>query len=203
VVGLAKYELMFNKFDHNNDGYVTIEELDELIRATGKAFDQEELNRLVAEYDTSGDGHIMWDEFIILMQKLEGGTLVKHKVAVVDLTDSKQEDRLKLASSDKKRIRAYLKRRGFPGERLELSEAVNQRKKKGLLSSHFEYPLHTAAVDNLADMVWLLLLSGADKDLRNSEDKTAYEAATEEDGGKGTHKKVMEYLFPTDQADDF
>merc|ERR1712070_362093 len=108
----------------------------------------------------------------------------------------------KLAPSDRKRIKAYLKRKGFP-ENPELSQAVNQQKRAGgFLKKGFEYPLHTAAVDNLADMVWLLLESKADVGLKNSDDKTAFEAAEKADNGKGSHKKVLELLDPGDGSDD-
>jgi len=198
---LAKYEVMFDHFDVNDDGTITREELEFVMVSTGKEYEQGELDRLLDEYDTSDDGRIMWDEFIQVMQKLEAGTLVQAKpTAIIDLTANGAgigAETTKLASSDKKRIKAYLKRRGFPGENLELDQAVNQRKKVGLFSTgRYEYPLHTAAVDNLADMVWLLLLSQADKELKNSDNKTAYEAARVADGGKGTHKKVLELLTP-------
>jgi len=199
---LAKYEVMFNKFDANGDGDISQEELYLVMQATGKSFDRSEVQKIIKEHDASGDGSIGWDEFIKLMQKLEGGDLqAKKGVVAMDLTAAAAltgNKDAKLAASDKKRIKAYLKRRGFPGDHLELKEAVNQRKKQGMLKKGFEYPLHTAAVDNIADMVWLLLLTGADKTLQNSDGKTAYEAALQADAGKGTHKKVLEFLIPMD-----
>merc|ERR1711865_733503 len=95
----------------------------------------------------------------------------------------------KLAPSDKRRIKAYLKRKGFP-EVADLDQLVNTEKKtKGFTKTKIDYPLHVAAWENMADMVWLLLESGANRHLKNSDGKTPYEVAEVGDrqGKVGSH----------------
>jgi len=198
---LAKYELMFSKLDPEDSGFITHEAVVAIIDATGEEHEHKMLDRALDEHDRQGTGHISWDEFMKLIQRLENGDLVANQpeaegtVATLDLVKQKAVggDSAKLSASDKKRVEAYLNRRGF-SVKDELSKAVNQSKKTGFMKKGYEYPLHTAAVDNISDMVHLLLLSGADRSLKNSDGKTAVQAATAADGDKGTHKRVLEML---------
>jgi len=199
---LGKYKVMFDKFDINEDGHITTHELQLVLEASGKAFEQGEVDRLVENLDVSGDGKIDFPEFLELMRLLAMDNLKQAPIVAMDLSKvasmagSSHGQQSKLAPSDKKRIKAYLKRKGYP-EVPELSQAVNQHKKAGgFMKTGFEYPLHTAAVENPGDMVWLLLECGADRDQKNSDGRTAYEAAQKADKGRGTHKKVLELLQP-------
>mmetsp|Transcript_25074 Transcript_25074/g.58208 ORF Transcript_25074/g.58208 Transcript_25074/m.58208 type:complete len:533 (-) Transcript_25074:111-1709(-) len=63
----------FRRFDTDNSGYITLENLKEVL---GESFEGEEVEELLAEVDTGSDGKISWEEFIAYLK----GTEVPHKV---------------------------------------------------------------------------------------------------------------------------
>jgi len=71
---------------------------------------------------------------------------------------------------------------------------VNEKKKKsGMLSSGFTYPLHVAVKAADAQVVGLLLWGGADRSLKDSAKLTPLALAQKLDK-KGSHKAVMDAL---------
>jgi Ca2+-binding EF-hand superfamily protein len=189
----AKFRAMFQSFDVDNSGLISKDELKIVLQAVQKQEDMTEadINKLLNEMDTSGDGYIDFTEYLKMMEKVVSADGKRHIVAP-DLTGHARAAALNhtLAPSDRKRVKAFLKRKQFPSEDVNaLKNTGGAFKKKG-----YEYPLHTAAMENLDDMVWLLLESDADPRATNSAGETAYQAALRVENGKNTHKKVLEHL---------
>jgi len=195
---LAKYQVMFEKFDLDGSGWISSDELRDILAVSGKKVDDFELEKTMSELDRSGDGHIEFGEFCTFIERLEGKSKALAPTTGMNLVQLSTTVPT-LAPSDRRRLKAYLKRRGF-AENANLEKACNQQKRHGgFMKKGFEYPLHGAAYDNLPDIVWLLLESGADRNLKNSDGRTAYEAALKADiKSKGGHKEVLELLV--DQA---
>lgn len=63
---VAELAEVFKVFDVNNDGKISAVELGNILRALGDTLSDEELERMVAEHDHDGDGHIDLDEFIAI-----------------------------------------------------------------------------------------------------------------------------------------
>jgi len=201
-----KYRVMFEKFDLDGSGWISSDELRDIIEASGKKVKELELEEMLSEFDRSGDGHIEFEEFCAFIERLEGKGSLKapggpitamNLVAIATSVPT-------LAPSDRKRLKAYLKRRGF-AENANLEKACNQQKRHGgFMKKGFEYPLHGAAADNLPDIVWLLLESGADRNLKNSDGRTAYEATLKADAkSKGGYKEVLELLVDSASQTEF
>lgn len=54
---------VFNRYDANNDGQLSAEELSEVIKTLGTTPSPEEITRMMEEMDTDKDGFISLDEF--------------------------------------------------------------------------------------------------------------------------------------------
>ena len=59
----------FQRFDMDNSGYVTEDELLEVIRARGAKFSIEQVQKTVQETDRNDDGKLDYEEFVVLMTK--------------------------------------------------------------------------------------------------------------------------------------
>ncbi|XP_010261836.1 PREDICTED: polcalcin Syr v 3-like [Nelumbo nucifera] len=59
---LAMRERIFKRFDINGDGQISSAELGETLKQLGAAT-PEEIQRMMAEIDTDGDGYISFQEF--------------------------------------------------------------------------------------------------------------------------------------------
>eukprot|EP00408_Alexandrium_pacificum_P059647 CAMPEP_0171168238 /NCGR_PEP_ID=MMETSP0790-20130122/7608_1 /TAXON_ID=2925 /ORGANISM="Alexandrium catenella, Strain OF101" /LENGTH=208 /DNA_ID=CAMNT_0011633073 /DNA_START=96 /DNA_END=722 /DNA_ORIENTATION=- len=114
-----------------------------------------------------------------------------------------EEQRAKEAEESRRQQEAEARRRAEEARRREeLGKVlardgfagVNERKKKsGLLSSGFTYPLHAAVRAADAEAVGLLLWAGADRSLKDSAKLTPLMLAQKADK-KGSHRQVVEAL---------
>merc|ERR1712224_388089 len=158
-----------------------------------EALSESDMNKIINEMDSSGDGYVDFREYSKMMQKVihaDGQGQVKAQ-------DRTEKGKQTLAPSDKKRIKAFLKRKQFP------SEDVNGLKNTGgvFTKKGYEYPLHSAATENLSDMVWLLLESNADPLSTNSAGETPFQTALRVENGRNTHKKVLDHLIAAGGGD--
>ena len=60
---------VFNLFDPDHQGYVTVRELRRMADDCGETLTDEELHQMIAEADKTGDGKITFDEFFRVMKK--------------------------------------------------------------------------------------------------------------------------------------
>ncbi|KAI7815742.1 hypothetical protein BC939DRAFT_471928 [Gamsiella multidivaricata] len=67
---LAQFKELFTSYDKNNDGRVDRTELYELTKSLGEAVTNEELDFVIKNFDTDGDGALDYDEFVELMATL-------------------------------------------------------------------------------------------------------------------------------------
>jgi len=86
----------FKRFDVDNSGQITIDNLRQVL---GRTHDGDELEELLHEVDTGGDGQISYEEFITY---LKGGGSQKHADAAVKIIESELE------SSPRPRLRRPL-----------------------------------------------------------------------------------------------
>ncbi|KAL1215263.1 putative calcium-binding protein CML23 [Cardamine amara subsp. amara] len=59
---------VFQRFDKNRDGKISIEELKDVIGALSPTASQEETTSMMKEFDVDGNGFIDMDEFVALFQ---------------------------------------------------------------------------------------------------------------------------------------
>ncbi|CAA3003183.1 polcalcin Ole e 3 [Olea europaea var. sylvestris] len=59
---VAEHERIFERFDANGDGKISSSELGETLKTLG-SITPEEIQRMMAEIDTDGDGFISYEEF--------------------------------------------------------------------------------------------------------------------------------------------
>lgn len=55
---------VFERFDKNGDGKISVVELGDVLKALGSVTSAEELAKMMQEIDTDSDGHISLDEFV-------------------------------------------------------------------------------------------------------------------------------------------
>ncbi|KAK2652441.1 hypothetical protein Ddye_012297 [Dipteronia dyeriana] len=67
---------VFNKFDKNGDGKISVDELKDILRALGTKPSAEEVKRIMQEIDKDGDGYIDLDEFTEFHSVTGGGSAV-------------------------------------------------------------------------------------------------------------------------------
>ncbi|CAM9575853.1 unnamed protein product [Bubo scandiacus] len=61
----------FRIFDRNADGFIDIEELGEILRATGEHVTEEDIEDLMKDSDKNNDGRIDFDEFLKMMEGVQ------------------------------------------------------------------------------------------------------------------------------------
>lgn len=54
----------FERFDVNGDGYITAEELRQVMREAGDSLDDEQVDSMITLADTDGDGKVNYEEFV-------------------------------------------------------------------------------------------------------------------------------------------
>ncbi|KAF3794343.1 putative calcium-binding protein [Nymphaea thermarum] len=69
----ADLRRVFAIFDHNNDGFITQEELKESMENVGLFLSDEELDSVVRNLDADGDGCLDLEEFCVLYESMTGG----------------------------------------------------------------------------------------------------------------------------------
>jgi len=181
----------FAQFDRDRSGTIDMEEAFKVFQEAGAALSDAEIRGLMKDADVNEDGVVDFHEFVHLMTVIRhDATAHKEKGQEEHEIEAQQaQKKITLAPSDLKRVKGYLKRKGFD------PEDVNSQRKTGTGFSKkgFESPLHTAAAENLSDMVWLLLESKANPIAQNSSAQTPMDIAVKGDK-KGSHKAVMEHL---------
>lgn len=66
LASVAELESVFNKFDGNGDGKISLSELGHVMRSLGHEVSEDELRMMMAEADSDGDGHVDFAEFVAL-----------------------------------------------------------------------------------------------------------------------------------------
>ncbi|KAG5621246.1 hypothetical protein H5410_006464 [Solanum commersonii] len=69
---MKEVEKVFQKFDTNGDGKISLSELDEVLKALGTKTTPDEAKRMMLEVDTDGDGFIDLEEFSAFHCPVEG-----------------------------------------------------------------------------------------------------------------------------------
>jgi len=54
---------IFNKFDKNDDGKISVSELEEMLSTLGSKTTSDEVKRVMEQIDQNGDGYIDFKEF--------------------------------------------------------------------------------------------------------------------------------------------
>ena len=66
---INEFKEAFNIFDKDKDGYITIKELDQIMKKLGQAPTESELQNMINEVDIDGNGTIDFREFLGIMTK--------------------------------------------------------------------------------------------------------------------------------------
>lgn len=85
---IAELREAFEIFDRDNDGYLTIKELAEIMRNLGNAPTEGEIQDMILEVDIDGNGNINFQEFLSLMaRRMRDGDLEEEMKQVFKLFD--------------------------------------------------------------------------------------------------------------------
>ena len=57
----------FRVFDRDGDGYISAEELSQVMLTLGESLTQDEIDEMIREADLDGDGKVGYDEFATMM----------------------------------------------------------------------------------------------------------------------------------------
>lgn len=68
-VKLREYREAFENFDKDHNGSISIKELASMMKSLGQNPTDQELREIISEVDIDGNGHIDFNEFVIIMQK--------------------------------------------------------------------------------------------------------------------------------------
>lgn len=63
----AELHKMFHVFDRNRDGFITAEELQHAMQKMGEEVKSEEVEEMIRQVDTDGDGVVSYPEFKVMM----------------------------------------------------------------------------------------------------------------------------------------
>jgi Ca2+-binding EF-hand superfamily protein len=67
--GSYDVEQIFNLFDEDRNGYITVENLRRVIRELGETMTEEEISEIIASADSDNDGRITLEDFTHIMNK--------------------------------------------------------------------------------------------------------------------------------------
>jgi calmodulin len=85
---IAELREAFEIFDRDQDGYITIKELAEIMRNLGNPPTEGEIQDMIAEVDIDGNGNINFQEYISLMaRRMRDGDLEEEMKQVFKLFD--------------------------------------------------------------------------------------------------------------------
>lgn len=85
---IAELREAFETFDKDQDGYITIKELAEIMRNLGNPPTEGEIQDMIAEVDIDGNGNINFQEYISLMaRRMRDGDLEEEMKQVFKLFD--------------------------------------------------------------------------------------------------------------------
>jgi len=72
---LAEFKKVFNSYDKDGNGSITVEELSAVVQeSTGEKPNRGKLMNIIAEVDDDKSGTIEWEEFLTVISKLKAGT---------------------------------------------------------------------------------------------------------------------------------
>ena len=66
---IAEYKEAFDMFDRDKQGTISCDEIYKIMKNFGYPISRKEVEGMIAEIDTSGDGELDFEEFVTLMQK--------------------------------------------------------------------------------------------------------------------------------------
>ena len=66
---VAEYKESFDMFDRNKKGKITINDITKIMKNFGYPLSKEEARKMVSSVDSSGDGEVDFEEFVMLMEK--------------------------------------------------------------------------------------------------------------------------------------
>ena len=66
---IAEYKEAFDMFDKNKKGTISASDITTIMKNFGYPISRKEVEKMIAEIDTSGDGEVDFEEFVTLMQK--------------------------------------------------------------------------------------------------------------------------------------
>ena len=66
---IAEYKEAFDMFDKNKKGTISAPDITKIMKNFGYPISREEVEGMIAEIDTSGNGELDFEEFVTLMQK--------------------------------------------------------------------------------------------------------------------------------------
>ena len=77
---LKEYRDAFELFDKDKDGTITAKELANVMKSLNQDPTEQDLNEMIAEVDTDGNGHIDFEEFVSLMNRRSKETDAEEEV---------------------------------------------------------------------------------------------------------------------------
>ena len=66
---VAEYKESFDMFDRNKKGKITINDITKIMKNFGYPLSKGEAKKMVSSVDSSGDGEVDFEEFVMLMEK--------------------------------------------------------------------------------------------------------------------------------------
>jgi len=85
----------FAFFDHNGDGEISTQEIGEVMKTLGLEITEEELKDIMNDLDENGDGHMDFDEFVLMMdRRMSVGSQVDEIKATFAFFDKKGDGKI-------------------------------------------------------------------------------------------------------------
>ncbi|ETO27506.1 hypothetical protein RFI_09630 [Reticulomyxa filosa] len=89
----------FAFFDHNGDGGISTQEIGQVMKTLGLEITDEELKDIMNDLDENGDGHMDFDEFVLMMdRRMSVGSQMDEIKATFTFFDKKGAVKLILTS---------------------------------------------------------------------------------------------------------